>query len=299
MVDLGLNSAVFLGQVNTAINSAGILGIGLVVAGAGLYFLRSVRPTLSRDQDIVFAAISLLCGLILIFQGWRLDPILQFGQFLLTGVAVAFGVETIRLRSATTEQARRNTPIVDDDRPTSRVYRAELDDEEEELEPPEADDPEPIDRRLRGTREPREPRSSAARRQHEAPESRSPRPRREANRRPTSSERSPKASSRASSPAGGKRDREAFEREPRTAAPDERERPRRSERLSRSQSPAARPTPRPTGRGTASTSSKRAARPASPSRRSAREDYVDYRPVDSSDGDDSRDSGLDLGPSEY
>ena len=117
-------------MVNFGLNSASILGIFLAVAGASLYFMRSVRPELARDHDIFFAAVGLLCGFILLFQGWRLDPILQFGQFLLTGSSIFFAVESIRLRGVATEQARRNTPIVDRDRPVSRtrVYtEAELD----------------------------------------------------------------------------------------------------------------------------------------------------------------------------
>lgn len=136
-------------MVNFGLNSASILGIFLAVAGASLYFLRSFRPELSRDQDIFFAAVGLLCGLILLFQGWRLDPILQFGQFLLTGVSVAFAVEAIRLRGVATAQAKRSTPIVDNERRASRVYRAELD----EIEPYE-EEPE-VKRRLRGSQEPR------------------------------------------------------------------------------------------------------------------------------------------------
>ncbi|MDJ0598716.1 MAG: Ycf66 family protein [Crocosphaera sp.] len=127
-------------MVNFGLNSASVLGIFLAVAGAGLYFLRSVRPELSRDHDIFFAAVGLLCGLILLFQGWRLDPILQFGQFLLTGSAVFFAVESIRLRGATTEQARRSSSFVDDERRVSktRVYtEAELD----RLEPYEDEQP--------------------------------------------------------------------------------------------------------------------------------------------------------------
>lgn len=140
-------------MVNFGLHSASILGIALAAAGASLYFLRSVRPELSRDHDIFFAAVGLLCGFILLFQGWRLDPILQFGQFLLTGSAVFFAIESIRLRGLATEQARRNTPIVDDDRPVSRVYRAELD----QLEPYQTE--ERYERRLRGYPEPRTNRS--------------------------------------------------------------------------------------------------------------------------------------------
>ncbi|MGF1540079.1 MAG: Ycf66 family protein [Pleurocapsa sp.] len=143
-------------MVNFGLNSASILGIFLAVAGASLYFMRSVRPELSRDHDIFFAAVGLLCGFILLFQGWRLDPILQFGQFLLTGSVIFFAVESIRLRGVATEQARRNTPIVDRDRPVSRtrVYtEAELDKidpyETYEGTPPNYDSP-----RLRGYDDP-------------------------------------------------------------------------------------------------------------------------------------------------
>ncbi|MDB9355020.1 Ycf66 family protein, partial [Nodularia spumigena CS-587/03] len=122
MVNFGLNSATVLAQVNFGTNSASILGIFLAVSGAALYFLRTVRPELSRDQDIFFAAVGLLCGFILIFQGWRLDPILQFNQLLLVGSAVFFAVESIRLRGIATQQAKRNTPIVDDEREVSRNY---------------------------------------------------------------------------------------------------------------------------------------------------------------------------------
>ena len=127
-----------LGQiVNVGFGPAGVLGLFLAGAGAALYFMRSMRPELARDHDIFFAAIGLLCGGILFFQGWRLDPILLFGQMLLTGTAVFFASESIRMRGIATDQARRNTPIVDDDRPVGRVYRAELD----ELYPSEEEPP--------------------------------------------------------------------------------------------------------------------------------------------------------------
>ncbi len=77
-------------MVNASLNWASIVGIVLAVCGGGLYFLRSFKPALARDYDVFFAAIGLLCGGILFFQGWRLDPILQFGQFLLAGTTVFF-----------------------------------------------------------------------------------------------------------------------------------------------------------------------------------------------------------------
>ncbi len=133
MINFGLNWAgSTLAQVNFGGGTHTLLGILLAVAGAALYFLRSVRPELSRDHDIFFAAIGLACGIILISQGWRLDPILEFGQVLLIGSTVFFAVESIRLRGIATEQAKRNTKIVDDDRPVSNYYQqAEIDEVEE------------------------------------------------------------------------------------------------------------------------------------------------------------------------
>ena len=69
-----------------------------------------------------FAAVGLLCGFIFIFQGWRLDPILQFGQLLLVGTTVYFAYESIRLRGIATQQAKRTTPIVDRERDVSERY---------------------------------------------------------------------------------------------------------------------------------------------------------------------------------
>lgn len=154
-------------MVNFGFNSASLLGIFLAVAGAGLYFMRTLRPELSRDHDIFFAAVGLLSGFILIFQGWRLDPILQFSQLLLAGTAIFFAAETIRLRGFTTEQARRNSSFVDEERPPSRVYRAEL----AKIESYEDDD-DYENPRLQGTRDKNNTRRSVY--EEEPPRSRRP-----------------------------------------------------------------------------------------------------------------------------
>ncbi len=104
-------------MVNASLNWASIVGIVLAVCGGGLYFLRSFKPALARDYDVFFAAIGLLCGGILFFQGWRLDPILQFGQFLLAGTTVFFAYESVRLRGVATDQARRSSFFEDDQIP--------------------------------------------------------------------------------------------------------------------------------------------------------------------------------------
>ncbi len=138
-------------MVNLGLNFSSLLGIILAISGAGLYFLRSWKPKLARDHDIFFAAVGLLCGGILLFQGWRLDPILAFGQFLLTGSAIFFAVESIRLRAVSTTKARERAPIVDDERYVSDVYR--VDAELDELEPME--EYTPMARQIRGSRDSR------------------------------------------------------------------------------------------------------------------------------------------------
>jgi len=252
-------------MVNFGLNSASILGIFLAVGGAGLYFLRSFRPELSRDHDIFFAAIGLLCGFILIFQGWRLDPILQFGQFLLSASVVFFAVETVRLRGATTEQAKRASPRSSNDdndyRPVTNAYTytAELD----ELE---SVDDYPDSRRLRGTTrrgddyDPEPPRRRAVPPRSTAtpPESRS--------RRPSSANPSSAKSSRPSKVSDD--DWDAPPPRPATEWSDESSRP----------SPS-RPSDNSSNRSSSKRSSSRGSSPSSsssPSRRPRPESSDDY-----------------------
>ncbi|ASC71641.1 Ycf66-like protein [Halomicronema hongdechloris C2206] len=153
-------------MVNIGFSFASLMGIVLAVSGAGLYFLRSFRPNLARDHDVFFAAVALGAGGILFFNGWRLDPILQFGQLLMVGSAIFFAVESIRMRGLATEQAKRRTPVVDDERPVSRVYRAELDDWEQVNERVNT-------RRIRGSRDDMEDDYEEDYRRRPAPSSRS------------------------------------------------------------------------------------------------------------------------------
>ena len=125
-------------MVNASLNWASIVGIVLAVCGGGLYFLRSFKPALARDYDVFFAAIGLLCGGILFFQGWRLDPILQFGQFLLAGTTVFFAYESVRLRGVATDQARRSSYFDDDSIPdVPRNSRGRFNDDYERFDEPE------------------------------------------------------------------------------------------------------------------------------------------------------------------
>jgi uncharacterized Zn finger protein (UPF0148 family) len=81
-------------MVNASLNWASIVGVALVIAG----FIPFFKKSISTQYDPFLVPIFWLCGLILFFQGWRLDPILQFGQFLLAGVVFFVGYENIKLR---------------------------------------------------------------------------------------------------------------------------------------------------------------------------------------------------------
>ena len=282
MVNFGLYSTGVLAQVNIGGSSGVILGIVIAVAGALLYFLRSIRPELSRDHDIFFAAVGLLCGFILIFQGWRLDPILQFGQFLLTGSTIFFALETIRLRGVATEQARRNTPIVDDERPVSRVYRAELD----ELEPYEEERYD--NRRLRGYQDPHNKRrSSKTQSDYRRPNSRDTRDVRDSSDRDRYNsrddyrqrppQRRPPTTTAQDSYDDWGEERDSW-REESTSPPQRRPRRPRPQQRPPQEARQENDAPRPTR--------KRRPRPSDESYRTTQEEeaipteYVDYQPID-------------------
>ena len=68
--------------------------------------MRSFDNKVSRDADIVVAAMVSIVGSTLIFQGWRLDPLLLLCQALTTSVAFWYGVEAFRLRSKEADMVR-------------------------------------------------------------------------------------------------------------------------------------------------------------------------------------------------
>ena len=94
-------------QVNFGLNLASLIGITYVLL-AIVYFILTVAWLARRGNrltgwalalyiiQVVFTPIiMLLCGIILFFQGWRLDPILQFEQFLLLLLIVYFTIKDI------------------------------------------------------------------------------------------------------------------------------------------------------------------------------------------------------------
>ena len=100
-------------MVNASLNWASIVGILLALLGlisiptsiGNIYFLLNRRA--DNTSQIILLGIykcilgvlktvgCLLAGGILFFQGWRLDPILQFGQFLIVFLLILESAGTI------------------------------------------------------------------------------------------------------------------------------------------------------------------------------------------------------------
>jgi hypothetical protein len=88
--------------VNLDFGPAAILGASVMVSAIGLYQVRASRPEVSRDQDVFFSSVGLLCGGILVFQGWRLDPLMLFGQLLTVGRVGYHFIFTLRYSAVKT-----------------------------------------------------------------------------------------------------------------------------------------------------------------------------------------------------
>merc|ERR1712178_328890 len=86
-------------MVNFDYGPAQILGTLIIFLSCFLYSIRIKTWELSKDSDVIIFSIGTTVGGILIFQGWRLDPLLLFGQFMTTFVAASFALESLRLRS--------------------------------------------------------------------------------------------------------------------------------------------------------------------------------------------------------
>ncbi|WP_242038082.1 Ycf66 family protein [Tolypothrix sp. FACHB-123] len=94
-------------QVNFGFNIASLLGIIYIIFGI-FYMIFMVTLLFRRAsslngiafviyllQALLVPSVMLLVGFIFVFQGWRLDPILQFAQFLLTILIIYFSVKDL------------------------------------------------------------------------------------------------------------------------------------------------------------------------------------------------------------
>ena len=98
-----------------------VLGAALIGCGVLLLQLRSLQNQVSRDADIVVAAMVSIVGSTLIFQGWRLDPLLLLCQALTTSVAFWYGLEAFRLRTKEAQQQQQQQALPPPDA-TSAYY---------------------------------------------------------------------------------------------------------------------------------------------------------------------------------
>jgi Ycf66 protein N-terminus len=127
-----------------------LLAIVAALGGVGLYFVRNFKPELARDHDVFFSAIALVYGVILLGFNFRMEITTQLAQVLVVGFAGWFAVESLILRQALAEQARRSpsSPFEQDqdDEPVrpnknnnpSYGYRVELDPRREISDRPES-----------------------------------------------------------------------------------------------------------------------------------------------------------------
>jgi len=75
-------------------NLSSLLGICLIIFSVGLILV----PHRRHKGDFILVAMIGLTGGILFFQGWRQDPILQFGQLILGTTTVFYFVQDIKER---------------------------------------------------------------------------------------------------------------------------------------------------------------------------------------------------------
>eukprot|EP00803_Ostreobium_quekettii_P009729 evm.model.scf_220.8 EVM.evm.TU.scf_220.8 scf_220:101516-105087(-) len=75
-----------------------VLGLGLIGAGVLLFSIRKSKPALSRDSDVIVSSLITVTGGTLVFQGWRLDPLLLLCQLMTCTVAISFALEALNLR---------------------------------------------------------------------------------------------------------------------------------------------------------------------------------------------------------
>lgn len=100
-----------LSQINFGFSAASILGFLYVAIGI-VYFCfllnwlikhaRQLTPTsgvLYLIQVVFVPIILLCCGAILIFQGWRLDPTLQFMMFLISLIIAYLSIKDIAINA--------------------------------------------------------------------------------------------------------------------------------------------------------------------------------------------------------
>jgi Ycf66 protein N-terminus len=262
-----------------------LFGLILLVASIALFIFGRLKPELQRGSDSVYAIVGIVCALILFGSAFDLSLGMSFQQLLMIGTLIALMWENIQARqpknvgarrgmlddvrgwSSGRDVSRRGAPLVDDDRPVSQVYRAEL----EDLTPL---GDQRASRRIRGDRNNRDDDWEGTRRSTRRNESADDAPRR------------PRGSLNGS-PMVDDADDRPRRRTTRSLPPD-----RSAEQTPNASWDDDKPVRRPRLNGAESSSSRpKRTRPESSTRRRSSEssDYVDYQPVDYPESGGTRD----------
>jgi Ycf66 protein N-terminus len=285
-----------------------LFGLILLVASIALFVFGRLKPEIQRDSDSVYAIVGVVCALILFGSAFDLSLGMSFQQLLMIGALIALMWENIRARQPKSvgerrgmldgvrgwgsgrDMSRRSAPMVDADRPVSRVYRAELEDLAL------LEDQRTVTRRIRGGRNGQDDdwegtRRSARPSNDDYSENYSDSPRRSPNPRNSLSE---------SRPRGNRSERPLpSDRVDNTPSWDEDDKPVRRPRLNSSEG-SARPdsenldrpsSNRPKASRSNSSRVERVRPPSSSQRRSSEQssDYVDYQPIDRPESGSSKD----------
>lgn len=98
MVNFGINVIGLLGLLDI-LGAIAYLVLAIVQISRGVYNSPSTANTALQLIELLGSPLALfLGGIILLFNGWRLDPILQFQQFLLhVVVGLSFTKMTVQL----------------------------------------------------------------------------------------------------------------------------------------------------------------------------------------------------------
>lgn len=96
-------------MINVILYPTIFIGIFLIGWAITLYVLQFVQPQLTRESDIILSTITSLCGGILFFQGWRLDPLLFTCYTLLVITIILLSLELLQLRKTQSRITRNFT----------------------------------------------------------------------------------------------------------------------------------------------------------------------------------------------
>jgi hypothetical protein len=98
MVNFGFNGGSLLGLLDVILAIAYLAWSIFVTITRGREF-STVFVLLFIIQALIAPGVLILSGLILIFQGWRLDPLLQLSYFLLNILLIYLGLKDVILLS--------------------------------------------------------------------------------------------------------------------------------------------------------------------------------------------------------